>query len=1309
MTAALNPGASGSPADLQQTGGPTPVTIGNQIAGSFSDATGHSAQSHLVYAANAGVWWLFTLTSDADSEGGSNHVVKSFHSSGPDLTTATWIAGADSPPLAAGTPNQSLGGGRSLGIAYLNNAPLDVIHADVSMAFDGQDGRTGHIRAVVNGTAITWSSWNAFDEPAATWTLPRANTIGVSSGKFIHTGGPILQQEVDANVRKSNNADTGSTWTSGFSAPVVVDNSMMNQDNALAFAPLANDVMLAVYDNGQGTEPNQTNLRYKRSNSNGTWSGTVVGSQLGGDGDVFPTSATINQNDWGLVSVSTSEIYVFRRNAKGSGIDAATYDVAANDWSPMSPAPPALGAGQSFKSGAGLFGTTDGTSVWVCVINTDVANSILCTRFDGQAWTAWSAVAGTEIGSQNRKYISGSRRVGANQVGLIWTEGTSLFDVVAISFPTTNAAPSPDVKPPAVSLTSPAAGATVAGTISISATASDNVGVAGVQFRLDGADLGVEITAAPYSMRWDTTSATDGDHVLTAIARDEAGNTTTAASRSVTVGNEVGIVPNVTSLTRDAAAAAIVAAGLTLGNETQVSSATIPAGIVISQSPAAGTGVAVNSAVDLVISAGPAPATVPDVVGLTQAAATAAIADAGLTLGAVTTASSPTVPEGSVISQTPKAGAQVASGTAVALVVSSGPPNIAVPNVVGLSQAAAAAALTDAELAVGAVTTAASTTVPSGSVISQTPAAGTQVTSGTAVALVVSSGPPKVAVPNVVGLAQAAAATAITDAGLIVGAVSTATSPVAAGVVLAQNPAAGANVLASSAVDVLVSSGPGSGPPLGTGAIGIDFVGKSAPIRSGEIAGVVPQPNWNSADGAEADTPLALVDETGTSTGATVTWSAASLWLTQIQDAPGNPGMMKGYLNTSTKPNNPSTTTVTVSGLARRTYDVYVYTDGDNRADLRSASYSISGPDITTTTITVIDAPDTDFTGTFTAAEDSAGNYVKFRIAATGFTISATPVSSVKDSLRAPLNGIQIVPTAIAGGDFTIAAAPETLTVTAGELASYTATINQVNTFSGPVELSVSGAPIGTTVTSTPTSLDGSGEVTLDIATSSETPSGNWPLTITATSGPITKTTTVTLVVAEAIGIKFLGLNPETMAVADSAGVVPQTHWNNAAGAGRTTPLALVDDSGARSTATATWQASGLWRVGIVDQPGNPRLMKGTLANANDSVITISVDGLPLGDYDVYLYCDGDNNAIQRTATYQISGPGITPAAVQVTDLPFVNFAGTFIQAADSAGNYVKFRITGSGFTITATPGTSTNLDIRAPINAIQIVRIPQP
>jgi hypothetical protein len=425
-----------------------------------------------------------------------------------------------------------LGGGRSLGVAYLNNSPVDVIHADISMAFDGQDGRTGHIRAVVTGTSITWASWNFFDEPAATWTLPRGNTIGVSTGKFIHTGGPILQQEVDANARKSNNADTGSSWASGFSLPAVFDGSMLNQNNALAFAPLANNVMLAVYDNGQGTEPNQTNLRYKRSNANGGWPGIVVGSQLGGDGNVFATNATINQNDWAVVPVSTSEIFVFRRKGNGTGVDAASYNVAANTWSSMSPAPPTFGSGQSFKSGAGLFGATDGTSLWLCAINTDVANSILCTRFDGTAWTPWSTVPGTEIGIQTRNYISGSPVVGNNQIGLIWTEGRSLYDVMAYSF-----AASPDVKTPAISMTAPLDGATVSGTIPVSASASDNVGVAGVQFRVDGVDLGTEVTTAPYTTQWNTSTAANGAHVLTAIARDEAGNTATAAQVSVTVAN----------------------------------------------------------------------------------------------------------------------------------------------------------------------------------------------------------------------------------------------------------------------------------------------------------------------------------------------------------------------------------------------------------------------------------------------------------------------------------------------------------------------------------------------------------------------------------------------------------------------------------------------------------------------------------------------------------------------------------------------------------------------------------------------------
>jgi hypothetical protein len=100
-----------------------------------------------------------------------------------------------------------------------------------------------------------------------------------------------------------------------------------------------------------------------------------------------------------------------------------------------------------------------------------------------------------------------------------------------------------DTTPPTVSISAPAAGATVRGVVTVSATAADDVGVAGVQFRLDGVDLGLEDTSAPYSVSWDTTTAAAGTHTLTAVARDAANNKTTAAAVSVTVDNSAPAGP----------------------------------------------------------------------------------------------------------------------------------------------------------------------------------------------------------------------------------------------------------------------------------------------------------------------------------------------------------------------------------------------------------------------------------------------------------------------------------------------------------------------------------------------------------------------------------------------------------------------------------------------------------------------------------------------------------------------------------------------------------------------------------------------
>ncbi len=103
-----------------------------------------------------------------------------------------------------------------------------------------------------------------------------------------------------------------------------------------------------------------------------------------------------------------------------------------------------------------------------------------------------------------------------------------------------------DNQAPTVTLTSPAAGP-VAGTVTVAAIASDTVGVVGVQFKLDGVNLGAEILTPPYQRTWDTTTVIDGPHTLSAEARDAANNVG-VASVAVSVANTVSTGPHYVSL-----------------------------------------------------------------------------------------------------------------------------------------------------------------------------------------------------------------------------------------------------------------------------------------------------------------------------------------------------------------------------------------------------------------------------------------------------------------------------------------------------------------------------------------------------------------------------------------------------------------------------------------------------------------------------------------------------------------------------------------------------------------------------------------
>jgi subtilisin family serine protease len=102
------------------------------------------------------------------------------------------------------------------------------------------------------------------------------------------------------------------------------------------------------------------------------------------------------------------------------------------------------------------------------------------------------------------------------------------------------AAPPPgDTTPPTTSITSPANGATVSGSVTVSANASDNVGVSRVELYADGSLVGSD-TSSPYAVAWNTAAVSNGGHSLQTRAYDASGNVGSSSAVSVTVSNTSG-------------------------------------------------------------------------------------------------------------------------------------------------------------------------------------------------------------------------------------------------------------------------------------------------------------------------------------------------------------------------------------------------------------------------------------------------------------------------------------------------------------------------------------------------------------------------------------------------------------------------------------------------------------------------------------------------------------------------------------------------------------------------------------------------
>jgi PKD repeat protein len=190
--------------------------------------------------------------------------------------------------------------------------------------------------------------------------------------------------------------------------------------------------------------------------------------------------------------------------------------------------------------------------------------------------------------------------------------------------------------------------------------------------------------------------------------------------------------------------------------------------------------------------------------------------------------------------------------------------------------------------------------------------------------------------------------------------------------------------------------------------------------------------------------------------------------------------------------------------------------------------------------------------------------------------------------------------------DFSLSATPASRTVLAGASTTYAATVTPGTGFSGTVAFSVSGLPSGTTASFNPASVSTSGSTTLSVSTSLSTPVGTYLLTITGTSGPLTHSVNVTLVVN---GDFAISVTPPSATISKG------------------------DTATYNVTITAGQGFSGTVTLSVSDQPrfANPKFSPTSVVNSGTSVFTVNTNrNVAAGSYTLTI--TGTSGALVHSA-----------------------------------------------------------------------------
>ncbi len=344
-----------------------------------------------------------------------------------------------------------------------------------------------------------------------------SDNLGVAGVKFLLDNNPLGAEDTSAPYEVTWNTSGASNGEHVLTA--VARDAAGNQTSATLGVTVSNDgaaPSVAFTSPAAGSVSGTVTVAATASDDLG-----VTGVQFSLDGAPLGTeigSAPYEITwDTGTMSNGAHELTVVARDAAGHTTTATLSVTVANDSAEptVSITSPAAGA-------------VAGNVTVAAAAADDVGVVGVQFAIDGVPLGAEDTSAPYEV-----SWSSATAANGAHVITAVARDAAGYSATATVSVTVTN-----DTGAPTVALTHPGSG-TVAGTVNIGATASDDIGVAGVQFTLDGAALGAEDTTAPYEVSWDSASAANGAHVLAAVARDAAGHTTTATV-SVTVTNDAG-------------------------------------------------------------------------------------------------------------------------------------------------------------------------------------------------------------------------------------------------------------------------------------------------------------------------------------------------------------------------------------------------------------------------------------------------------------------------------------------------------------------------------------------------------------------------------------------------------------------------------------------------------------------------------------------------------------------------------------------------------------------------------------------------